>query len=99
MYCFRVTEMCQATHFGIISVFLSLCFLFKDILHFSPSFCIFAENSRDYDQETISAYCQAIQVLALPSAPEEALLALRQKDKLCFSGNRRDKRGVRLVHR
>ena len=44
MYCFRGTEMCQATHFGIISVFLSPCFLFKDILHFSPSCCIFAEK-------------------------------------------------------
>ena len=84
MYCFRVTEMCQATHFGIISVFLSLCFLFKDILHFSPSCCIFAENSRDYDQENISAYCQAIQVLALPSAPEEALPEILKGQQRCL---------------
>lgn len=84
MYCFRVTEMCQATHFGIISVFLSLCFLFKDILHFSPSCCIFAENSRDYDQENISAYCHEIQVLALPSAPEKALPEILKGQQQCL---------------
>lgn len=42
------------------------------------------KNSRDYDQEIISAYCHEIQVLALPSAPEEALPEILKGQQRCL---------------